>query len=329
MSSDTAMIVSDVHYEGICCGVCGNTNPDNFQPAYNFKDFVVVRCDTCSFHFIPPYFRKNISYEQYKNSDVAAAVRAGNDWIKVERHKQRLRFVRKYIRKGKLFDLGAGWGHFMMAANELGFEAEGIEMSEQQARYCALDKKLKVTQGDFFQMDESKKFDVITLWDVLEHIDKPGEMLIKCNRMTNDNGYLFIHVPQIDSLFARMHKENWKMMGLDHVNYFSRNTITRILEKNGYETVAIRSSFEFKLFVMYTLLPLLKKMRSSKKQSLREANAGISSAERQRYFNKITSLPRWLLKIILFLHNRALELFSFFRLGEEMVVAARKVRSVK
>src|SRR5437868_2352639 len=105
-----------------------------------------------------------------------------------------------------------------------------------------------------------------------------------------------------------MHKGNWKMMGLDHVNYFSRKTITQLLEKKGYETVAIRSSFEFKLFVMYTLLPLLKKMRSSKKQTLREANAGISSAERQRYFNKITSLPKWVLKIILFFHNRALEL---------------------
>ena len=55
------------------------------------------------------------------------------------------------------------------------------------------------------------------------------------------------------------------MMGLDHVNYFGKKTITRLLEKHGYKVETIKSSFEIKLFIMYTILPLLKRLRGNKK----------------------------------------------------------------
>ena len=277
-------------------------------------------------HFIPHYYRKQIEYTQYKNADVTAAVRAGNNWIKIQRHKLRFKFIQKFIRSGKLFDLGAGWGHFMLAGKELGYDVYGVEISEQPYLYCVNDLKLPVDHIDFFEMDESKKFDIITMWDVLEHIDKADEFLAKCSKLTKPDGYLFLQVPQIDSYFAKRHKDNWKMMGLDHVNYFGKQTITKILERNGYEVVKIKSSFEIKLFIMYTLLPLIKKFKSSKKQTRAQANSTINAAERQQYFNKFTNKPMWQLKLFVFIHNIIYNTLSFFNIGEEMMVAARKVK---
>lgn len=169
-----------------------------------------------------------------------------------------------------------------------------------------------------------KKFDLITLWDVLEHIDKADEFLAKCAKLTNPDGYIFIQVPQIDSYFAKRHKDNWKMMGLDHVNYFGKDTIRQILHKNGFEVVKIKSSFEIKLFIMYTLLPIITRFKNKKKQSLGEANKEINSAQRQQYFNKFTSRPLWQLKLFVFVHNIIYNLLSFFNIGEEMMVAAKK-----
>ena len=122
-----------------------------------------------------------------------------------------------------MFDLGAGWGHFMLAAKELGYEIYGVEIAEQPYLYCKNDLKLPVDHIDFFELDTTKhQFDLITMWDVLEHIDKADVFLQKCNQLTKTGGYLFLQVPQIDSYFAKKYKDNWKMMGLDHVNYFSK-----------------------------------------------------------------------------------------------------------
>jgi len=310
--------------EDIRCCACGNSEPDKFHLKYQKENFAVVTCDSCSMHFIPPYYRKTISYTQYKNEAVTEAVRAGNNWVKIQRHKLRFKFIQKFIKTGKLFDLGAGWGHFMLAGKQLGYDVYGVEISEQPYLYCVNDLKLPVDHIDFFEMDESKKFDLITMWDVLEHIDQANDFLAKCSKLTEPGGYLFLQVPQIDSYFAKRHKDSWKMMGLDHVNYFGKETITRILNNNGYEVLAIKSSFEIKLFIMYTLLPLIKKLKGNKKQTTHEANTTINAADRQQYFNKFTNKPLWQLKLFVFIHNCIYNTLSFFNIGEEMMVAARK-----
>lgn len=238
----------------------------------------------------------------------------------------RFKFIQKFAKSGTLFDLGAGWGHFMLAGKELGYDVYGVEISEQPYLYCVNDLKLPVEHINFFDMDETKKFDVITMWDVLEHIDKADEFLAKCSKLTKHGGYLILQVPQIDSYFAKRHKDNWKMMGLDHVNYFSKKTITQILANHGYEVQKIKSSFELKLFIMYTVLPFIKKLKGSKKQSLREANTNINAAERQQYFNKFTNKPLWQMKLFVFAHNIIYNTLSFLNIGEEMMVAAKKVK---
>lgn len=311
--------------EDIHCCVCHNHDVQKFKLKYQKEKYAVVVCDTCDFHFIPPYYRKKIEYSNYKNANVTEAIRNGNNWLKVQRHKLRFQFVSKFVKKGKLFDLGAGWGHFMLAAKELGYDIYGVEISEEPYKYCVNDLKLPVDHIDFFNLDENKKFDVITMWDVLEHIDKADVFLQKCHKLTADGGYLILQVPQIDSYFSKKQKDNWNMMGLDHVNYFSLKTMKQILANNGYEMVAVKSSFEIKLFIMYSILPILKRFKGNRKKSVHETNVNINAAERQQFFNKVTAKPMWQLKLFVFIHNILYNLLSFLNIGEEMMVAAKKV----
>lgn len=312
--------------EDIHCCVCQNKDPQHFLLKYQQEKYAVVVCEHCNFHFIPPFYRKQIVYSQYKNAAVTQAIRDGNNWLKIQRHKLRFKFVSKFVKKGKLFDLGAGWGHFMLAAKELGYDIYGIEISEQPYKYCVEDLKLPVDHLDFFELDENKKFDVITMWDVLEHIDRADVFLQKCHRLTADDGYLILQVPQIDSYFSKKQKDRWNMMGLDHVNYFGIDTMRRILANNGYEMVAVKSSFEIKLFIMYSVLPVLKRFKSKSKESVQQTNVSINAAERQAFFNKVTSKPMWQLKLFVFVHNILYNTLSFFNIGEEMMVAARKMK---
>lgn len=313
-------------FEDIRCCVCGNTNHNAFTVKYKKHNCWIVECNQCSFTFIPPYFRKKITYDNYKDNGVAEAVRQGNNWVKIERHKLRYDLIKKYKPTGKLFDLGAGWGHFMLTGQMLGYDVYGIEIAEQPYLYAKNDLKLPVDHIDFFKMDEAKKFDVITMWDVLEHIDKADEVIEKCAKLNEKDGILVIQVPQIDSSEAKKHKDSWKMMGLDHVNYFGKKTITLLLEKYGYKVETIKSSFEIKLFIMYTVLPYLKRKANKQLKSQEEANQGIKASERQAYFNKFTNKPMWKLKLYMFAHNVLYKTLSMLNIGEEMIVVARKVK---
>lgn len=312
-------------FEDVHCCVCDNTNPSDFKIIYQKEKFSVIECKICSFTFIPPYFRKQISYENYKDENVANAVRNGNNWVKIERHKLRYDLIKKYKPSGSLFDLGAGWGHFMLTGQMLGYDVYGIEISEQPYLYSKNDLKLPVDHIDFFDMKEDKTFDIVTMWDVLEHIDKADDVIAKCSRITSKNGIIVIQVPQIDSYFAKKHKDNWKMMGLDHVNYFGKKTITQLLEKHGYKVETIKSSFEIKLFIMYTILPLLKRLKGNKKQTQQQANSTIKASERQQYFNTFTQKPMWKLKLYMKLHNLIYKTLEALNIGEEMIVVARKI----
>ena len=115
------------------------------------------------------------------------------------------------------------------------------------------------------------------------------------------------------------------MMGLDHVNYLGKKTITQLLKKHGYEVKTIKSSFEIKLFIMYTILPLLKRLRGDKKQTQQQANNAIKASERQQYFNTFTQKPLWKLKLYMKIHNLIYKTLEFFNIGEEMIVVAKKV----
>lgn len=316
--------MSDI-FEDVHCCVCDNKNPADFKVLYQKEKFSVVECNKCSFTFIPPYFRKQISYENYKDENVANAVRNGNNFVKIERHKLRYDLIKKYKPSGSLFDLGAGWGHFMLTGQMLSYDVYGIEISEQPYLYSKNDLKLPVDHIDFFDMKEDKKFDIVTMWDVLEHIDKADDVIAKCARITAKDGYIVIQVPQIDSYFAKKHKDNWKMMGLDHVNYFGKKTITQLLKKHGYEVKTIKSSFEIKLFIMYTILPLLKRLRGNKKQTQQQANNAIKASERQQYFNTFTQKPLWKLKLYMKIHNLIYKTLELLNIGEEMIVVAKKV----
>ena len=319
-------------FEGARCSVCGNADEKQFSIKYTKDGIDIIQCNKCSFVFIPPYYRKNVSYTDYKDARVTEQVRKGNNWVKIQRHKLRFNLIRKYKKSGKLFDLGVGWGHFLLTARMLGYDVSGIEISEQPYLYSKNDLGLPVLHIDFFKMDESDKYDLLTMWDVLEHIDRADTVIEKCSGIINKGGYIVIQVPQIDSYMAKKYGKDWKMMGLDHVNYFSAKTLPMLLEKNGFKVKKIRSSFEIKLFIMYTLFPYFNRKKKKALASVGgQANqlspeAGKEMASRrQSFFNKFTRVPHWILWLFVLFHNMLYNTLSFFKIGEEMIVVAERV----
>jgi ubiquinone/menaquinone biosynthesis C-methylase UbiE len=304
----------------ILCEVCGNSNPNEFAVKFERNDFLVTECNKCGFVFIPQFFREQIPYENYRDEEVLESVRRGNNYIKIRRHKLRLKLIKKYVKSGKLYDIGVGWGHFLYTAKLLGFETSGVEISELMHHYATTDLKLDVVHDNFFNLDlPDNNWDVATMWDVLEHINEPDKAIEKVWGILKPGAYLVLQVPQIDSKVARKQKEKWSMMSIEHINYFSKESIKTLLEAKGFEVVKYKSSYELKLFLMFTVLPWLKRKKASsgEKQS-------ISNSERQNFFNKVTKLPKFVIWLGLLAHDIIYNTLSLLNFGEEMIVVARK-----
>lgn len=300
----------------IRCIVCGNRDKSRFNKKYFKENCIVVECQNCSFHFIPPYFRKAIDYTAYKSDEAGKEVAKADVWLKIQRNLLRYRLIRKYKKAGNLFDIGCGFGHFLLTGKQLGYNVTGVEMSRANLEYIRNNLDIDVMGKNFLDVKEDKKYDIMTLWDVLEHIDDADKIIAKVSVMLKPNGYIFIQVPQIDSFFARTLKDKWWEMGLDHVNYFSHKTIKLLFEKYGIEVVRIKSSLEIKNVFLYVILPRLRR----RKKPLHTWTV----SDRQQEFNKITAKPLWYRKLLVLGHNIIYKTLSFMRIGDEMIVVGVK-----
>jgi len=315
---------SEIHR---ACAVCGNADHGAFRIRYQKPTFSVWRCLRCGFLFIPPEYRKAVDYTEYKSADVAKQVAKADLWMKTERNRLRYEAIRRDHPSGSVLDIGCGFGHFLLTGLELGYRVRGVEMCRANAAFVNAQFDIPVWQGDFLEYPETERYDVITLWDTLEHMDRPDRVVSKAARLLAPGGTLVIQVPQADSFFARLLGERWWAVGLDHASYFSSKTLPLLCARHGLRTVRIRSSIELKNVLVYVLLPALALSGRGKRT--------LEASERQKAFNRMTRKPLWIRRCMARMHHAVYRALSRLRIGDEMVVSAvkrprpRSCRSIK
>ena len=137
----------------------------------------------------------------------------------------------------RLLDVGCATGIFLEVARDAGWQGEGLDISEY-ALARAREKGLTVQHGtNPGALYAENTFDVITLWDLIEHVPDPAGLLAECHRLLRPGGVLAISTPDAGSVLARVLRGNW--LGFrsidEHLYFFSRTTITRMLEAAGFE----------------------------------------------------------------------------------------------
>tara|TARA_R110001592_G_scaffold363389_1_gene686904 strand:- start:27256 stop:28020 length:765 start_codon:yes stop_codon:yes gene_type:complete len=139
--------------------------------------------------------------------------------------------------KGRLLDYGCGVGLFVKACTKDGWEAYGMEPNEKAANY-AIDNNEIAIIPDLEGLEKKKKFDVITLFHVLEHVHKLNKTIdILLNRLKK-RGTLFIAVPNRDSLDAQTFKENWAALDVPrHLYHFNPSSMEFFTAKHNCRIV--------------------------------------------------------------------------------------------
>ena len=153
-----------------------------------------------------------------------------------ERYRELLASLEPFREKNRLFDIGCGMGDFLKVAKDCGWEVYGCEYTESAVQACA-DKGIDVFLGaPDREWLESGEMDVVTSFEVIEHLSFPREHVRFAAHLLRSGGAFYCTTPNFDALERYLLKENYSIIGYpEHLSYFTKKTLDSLLTSEGFE----------------------------------------------------------------------------------------------
>jgi len=238
--------------------------------------FRIINCDKCQFIHVMPlpselelsklYKRKY--YTKVKPNYIKKYQKEIDYWNLI--FDEKLDFLETKIKTQtrSIFDIGSGSGYFLLRAKEKGWAVDGVEPNLIAADHS---RKIGVPViNDFFgnvNIHTMKKFNAINLFDVLEHVHNPIEVLENCYKLLKPKGVIVIEVPNDYNPLQKIvqntlkKEEYWLTVltksrnyhwasKMDHLNYFNFQSLNRILKRLDFKIIYQQSTFPLELFLL-------------------------------------------------------------------------------
>jgi SAM-dependent methyltransferase len=205
------------------------------------RHYTIVECQQCGFVYADP---------RPDGQDIVETYQAVEDPLYLEEREGRILTFEHHLKplerlsgppNGRsLLDVGCYTGVFVEIAASHGWDAWGVEPS-RWAVGEALRQGLHVVQGTLETANlPQTHFDVVTMWDVIEHLADPRRALDHTYRLLKPGGLVVLHTIDIDSFFARLMGARWPWLMEMHMYYFSRRTLRAMLERCGFRVISDR-----------------------------------------------------------------------------------------
>lgn len=228
----------------IICNFCGSTKASKYLTVTDHRlnipgEWDLYKCTNCGLIFIwpqPDWNELSLHYPKEYHGYITSKSRLLNIFRKYGLAKRTKSIQNFKSSNGILLDIGCASGDFLEEfRNKTGWEVIGIEIIEDAVK-VAQEKKITIIKNDLISANlKENTYDVITLWDVLEHLPDPSAVLIECNRILKDDGLLVIKTPDPSGIEASMFGKYW--VGYEapqHLFIFPRNVLINFLEKTDF-----------------------------------------------------------------------------------------------
>lgn len=149
------------------------------------------------------------------------------------------------VKKGKLLEVGSYTGVFLEEAQNFGFDCYGIEPSKAAVDLCKK-RGLKVEQGVLpGPIPWDTKFDLVVMWDVLEHLYDPVATVKSIKHLLTPGGEFHFTTIRLDCLFAKLLGKKWPWYMPMHIDYFETDSLKRLVTNAGFQSVEILNNFHY------------------------------------------------------------------------------------
>jgi hypothetical protein len=221
-------------YEHVPCYSCGTVRePREVRRAFGLQ-VMFAYCPSCRLGFQTPRPSQEAS-DAYMNWRWKAADKYVNDLSsQLQRAARQLEAVRSVVpQPRRLADIGAGAGSFVRAARDQGLDAVGIERSHSARQRAA----------EFYgvELDEhlTGTYDVITLWDVIEHLRDPIGMLVFIREHLTPDGVVFMETGNFENWQRKSDGDEWGLYLFDHQFYFAPASLQQVTARAGFKHFSV------------------------------------------------------------------------------------------
>ncbi len=221
------------------CPVCNSRETAEFLLKGTLR---LVQCRRCSMIYADPVPAEMRSGEFYREaaSYYLSPEKLESDYSKV-RFARELRIFRKHCKSGAVLDVGCSSGGFLFQLNQGSpgcYQVLGTDVSTPSLHHAA-SRGISIIEGDFPKHDfGSQRFDAITFWAVMEHLAAPKAFIGKASKLLKPGGLCFILVPNMRSLAVRLIGGRYRYIFPEHINYFTRTSLTALVQDN-FEPVQV------------------------------------------------------------------------------------------
>jgi 2-polyprenyl-3-methyl-5-hydroxy-6-metoxy-1,4-benzoquinol methylase len=207
------------------------------------KDFAIFKCSDCGFFFTQDYPDEDKITEFYESDNYIShndtAEGFSNRLYRIARNlmlRKKKELIRNItgLKKGTILDIGSGTGYFAVTMKKAGWFVKGIEINEKARRYSVSHFGLDIVTPDKISSFDTKSFDCITLWHVLEHFHDPFNYISEINRLLKPGAVCLIALPNSGSYDAEHYKRFWAAWDVPrHLWHFNPVTFRFFSEKSG------------------------------------------------------------------------------------------------
>ena len=201
-----------------------------------------VKCISCAMVYLNPVFTDESLIQYYTNNKVEQGIVVADDMsFYHELYSQGLTSAHKKTERGNLLDIGCSTGIFLDVARDKGWNTFGLELNKIEFS-VAKEKGHNVFNTLLEDIKFTNKFNIISLWDVFEHIKDGNKTLMLIKDLLTNDGVILLQIPSIDSLAARIMQDKCNMFdGLEHVNLYGVNSLKTLVDNNNLEILDIQS----------------------------------------------------------------------------------------
>lgn len=218
------------------CLVCGS---GKLKALSGFEKHHLVKCSSCGFVFCKPIPSKeelDKVYEGYGRNDYLSD-------LTIKAYEKVLDAMERYRKTNRLIDVGCGIGYFLEVAKRRGWEVYGTEFTEEAVQICeakGVSMHLGVLNPSNYQPES---FDVITSFEVIEHINNPREELGHFNRILRKGGLVYCTTPNFNAVERHMLKADWNVLGYpEHLSYYTPSTLKRVFKESGFKAQKVETT---------------------------------------------------------------------------------------
>jgi 2-polyprenyl-3-methyl-5-hydroxy-6-metoxy-1,4-benzoquinol methylase len=246
------------------CVICGR-QADDFCA---LDDAQYRICGGCGLVFQHPLPTRGAMVAWADNEYASGAYR---DYVqsrpmKIRHFEDRLADVGPGVRPGRLLDVGCSCGYFMEVAAAHGFDVHGVEFSQNAIAVARPDIRARIFEGSLENLPDTGPFDVVSAFDLIEHVPDPRAFLRNCAKRLRPGGMLLVSTPDTGHFLRYVMRSRWPMLQpMQHLHLFSRQAMAQALRSEGFDDVRVETAYktlsmEYLINQIRSLNPVLSKM---------------------------------------------------------------------